>query len=112
MAGESSTKEGVTIGPSAPSPHGVPSLLPPPGVSPVPGSPQADAVAKENMAKNPSLYRALHHLNRGGLHRALGVPEGQDIPKDRIEAAKNSNNSHVAHMANFASTMGGFNHKK
>jgi hypothetical protein len=59
-----------------------------------------------------SLYRAMHHLNKGGLHRALGVKEGEKIPEAKIEAAKNSKNSHVAHMANFAATMGGFNHKK
>jgi hypothetical protein len=57
---------------------------------------------------NVSLHRALHHLNKGGLHRALGIPEGQKIPADRIEAAKNSSNPHVAHMANFAATMGHF----
>lgn len=66
-----------------------------------------NSVAK---AKNPSLYRAMHHLNKGGLHRALGVPEDQDIPKEKIEAAKNSDNAHVAHMANFAHTMGKFKH--
>lgn len=25
--------------------------------------------------------------NKGGLHRALGIPEGQKIPKAKIEAA-------------------------
>ncbi len=67
---------------------------------------------EQNMAKvqNPSLYRAMHHLNKGGLHRALGVPEGQTIPADKLEAAKNSKNSHVAHMAHFAATMKGFKH--
>lgn len=60
--------------------------------------------------KNPSLYRALHKLNKGGLHRALGVPEDQDIPQEKVEAAKHSDNEHVAHMANFASTMGKFKH--
>jgi hypothetical protein len=59
-------------------------------------------------AKNPSLYRAMHHLRRGGLHRALGVPEGETIPKEKIEAASHSENAHLAHMANFAKTMGGF----
>ena len=59
---------------------------------------------------NSSLYRAMHHLNKGGLHRALGVPEGQPIPADKLEAAKNSKNSHVRHMANFAATMKGFHH--
>jgi hypothetical protein len=67
---------------------------------------------EENVAAkpkhNPSLYRAMHHLNKGGLLRALGVPEDQDIPKEKIEAAKNSTNAHVAHMANFAHTMGKF----
>lgn len=63
------------------------------------------------MAKhNVSLYRAMHHLNKGGLHRALGVPEGTAIPSDKLEAAKHSSNPHVAHMANFAATMGGFSH--
>jgi hypothetical protein len=64
------------------------------------------------MAKhNVSLYRAMHHLRKGGLHRALGIPEDEKIPAERIEKAKNSSNSHVAHMANFAATMGGFHHK-
>jgi hypothetical protein len=64
------------------------------------------------MAKkhNVSLYRAMHHLRKGGLHRALGIPEGEKIPAERLEAARNSKNPHVAHMANFAHTMGGFKH--
>ena len=59
---------------------------------------------------NVSLYRALHHLNNGGLHRALGVKEGEPIPAAKLEAAKNSKNEHVAHMANFAATMSHFKH--
>jgi hypothetical protein len=62
-------------------------------------------------AKNPSLYRAMHHLRKGGLHRALGVPEGENIPAEKLEAAKNSENEHVRHMANFAHTMKGFKKK-
>jgi len=58
--------------------------------------------------KNPSLYRAMHHLRKGGLHRALGVPEGETIPKEKVEAATHSKNEHVRHMANFAQTMSGF----
>jgi len=61
-------------------------------------------------AKNPSLYRAMHHLRKGGLHRALHIPEGEAIPAERLEKAKNSKNSHVQHMANFAATMKGFKH--
>ena len=63
------------------------------------------------MAKhNPSLYRALHHLRKGGLHRALGVPEGEKIPASKVAAAQHSKNAHIAHMANFAHTMGSFKH--
>lgn len=61
--------------------------------------------------ENVSLHRALSHLHKGGLHRALGIKEGEPIPADRLEKAKNSPNAHVAHMAHFASTMAGFNHK-
>ena len=60
--------------------------------------------------KNVGLHRALTHLRRGGLHRALGVPEGEKIPKDKIEHAKNSDNTHLSHMANFAETMSHFKH--
>lgn len=59
---------------------------------------------------NPSLYRALHHLRHGGLHRALGVSEDETIPKSKIEAATHSDNAHVAHMANMAQTMSHFKH--
>lgn len=54
-----------------------------------------------------SLYRAIHHMRKGGLHRALHVPEGQKIPAEKIEAAKHSKNEHVQHMANFATTLKG-----
>lgn len=58
--------------------------------------------------KNVSLHRALHHLNKGGLHRALGVPEDKDIPADKMEKAQNSDNPHIAKMAQFAHTMAGW----
>lgn len=63
------------------------------------------------MAKdNVSLYRAMHHLRKGGLHRALGVAEDKTIPAEKLSAARHSKNEHVKHMANFAHTMGGFKH--
>ena len=58
-----------------------------------------------------SLYRVIHHMRHGGLHRALGVPEDKTIPAEKIEAATHSSNAHVAHMANFAKTLKGL-HKK
>jgi len=60
--------------------------------------------------KNPSLYRAMHKLRKGGLHRALHVPEGEPIPAAKLEAARNSKNEHVRKMAEFAHTMKGFKH--
>ena len=59
---------------------------------------------------NVSLYRALHTLNKGGLHRALHVEEGKPIPAAKLAAAKNSKNEHVRHQAMFASTMSHFKH--
>jgi hypothetical protein len=65
------------------------------------------------MAKhNASLYRAIHHMRKGGLHRALGVPEDENIPKEKVEAAAHSSNEHVAHMGNFAKTLEGMDHGK
>jgi hypothetical protein len=61
-------------------------------------------------AKNPSLYRAMRHLRKSGLHHALHIPEDQKIPADRLESAKNSPNSHVQHMANMAANMKRFKH--
>jgi len=60
------------------------------------------------MAHDVSLYRAMHHLRRGGLHEALGIDKDKSIPAEKLEAAKNSKNSHIQHMANFAATMKGF----
>ena len=61
------------------------------------------------MAKhNVSLYRAMHTLRHGGLHRALGISENETIPKARIEKASHSDNAHLAAMARFAKTMGKF----
>jgi hypothetical protein len=40
--------------------------------------------------------------HKGMLHRALGIPEGEPIPHDRLMEAKNSNDPHIRRMANFA----------
>ena len=72
--------------------------------------------AKENgnMAQETvklSKHRVVMHLNKGGLERALHVPENENIPKDKLEAAKNSKNPHMREMANLASNMSHW-HKK
>lgn len=61
-------------------------------------------------AHNPSLYRAMHHLRKGGLHRALGVPEDETIPEAKVNAATHSSSPHIAAMANMAKTMSHFHH--
>jgi hypothetical protein len=42
----------------------------------------------------------------GALHRALGVPEGEKIPADKMAAARNSRNPRVRKMAALAGTLG------
>lgn len=44
-------------------------------------------------------------MNRGGLHRALGVPEDKNIPPEKMEEAKHSKNFHIRHMAAFTHTL-------
>jgi len=63
-------------------------------------------------ARNKSLYRAIHGLRHGRLHRALHVPGDQPIPAEKLAAAKHSSNPTLVHMANFASTLKGFHHSK
>lgn len=57
---------------------------------------------------DPSLYRAIHGLRHGRLHRALHVPLDKPIPESKLSAAKHSDNPSVVHMANFASTLKSF----
>jgi len=58
-----------------------------------------------------SKHRVVMHLHKGGLHRALHIPEGETIPKEKLNEARNSKNPHVREMANLAHTMEGW-HKK
>jgi hypothetical protein len=54
---------------------------------------------------NKWISGAVNPANKGGLHRALKVPMGETIPQGRIEKASQSNDLHLAKMANFAKTM-------
>lgn len=38
-------------------------------------------------------------VNKGGLHRALHVPEGEKIPASKLAQASNSDDPHVRRMA-------------
>jgi len=48
--------------------------------------------------------------NPGGLHRSLGIPEGQKIPAHRLTAALHSKNPRVRKQANLAKVAKGFKH--
>lgn len=65
---------------------------------------------KKNETVHLSHHRVVMHLHKGGLHRALGIPEGETIPKERIEEATHSKNEHVAKMAHLAQTMASWHH--
>lgn len=41
-------------------------------------------------------------IRPGGLHRSLGIPEGEKIPADRIDAAAHSDNPRERKQANLA----------
>ncbi|HFO0796447.1 TPA: hypothetical protein ACHINJ_002846 [Enterobacter roggenkampii] len=49
--------------------------------------------------------------HEGDLHRALGVPQGENIPVKKLEQAKQSSDPHLRQMANFAINARGFVHK-
>jgi hypothetical protein len=53
------------------------------------------------------MTKAASH-NKGGLHRALGVSEGDKIPENLLTKALHSGSRHVRQMASFASTLRGF----
>lgn len=63
-------------------------------------------------SKRNSGHRALFHLNKGGLHRWAGVPEGEPVPEAKKHEAANSDNPHVRKMGNFALSAEKFHHGK
>jgi hypothetical protein len=69
-------------------------------------------VPVKNETVKLSHHRVVMHLNKGGLHRALHVPEDEDIPEDKLEAARDSKNPHVREMANLAHTFKSWHHGK
>ncbi len=43
----------------------------------------------------------------GSLHRALSVPQGENIPADKLAKAKHSENPSLRRKANLAATLKG-----
>ena len=54
--------------------------------------------------KLASEYVAPHikESHKGRLHKALDIPEGEPIPREKLLAAKNSSDPSIRRMANFA----------
>lgn len=48
----------------------------------------------------------------GALHAHLGVPAGEKIPAEKLEAARHSKNPSIRREAALAHTLGGFHHEK
>ena len=57
-------------------------------------------------------HRSMSSLHKGGLHRALGIAEGEKIPMAKIEAAAHSDNGHLKKMAVMAKSMKAWKHGK
>ena len=56
------------------------------------------------------IQKAIKHP--GALHKDLGVPEGEKIPKGKIKAAEHSKNKKVARRARLADTLSKLHHPK
>jgi hypothetical protein len=50
--------------------------------------------------------------NKGALHRALGVPEGEKIPPDKLQKALRSKDPKIKKEAQLAETLKGMHHKR
>lgn len=69
-------------------------------------------MAAEHSEKEKAHFkRAMHHLHKGALHRALGIPEGDPIPLEKKESAAHSDNPHIAAMGRMATAMHGWSKK-
>jgi hypothetical protein len=51
------------------------------------------------------IQKAVNPANKGGLHKALHVAQGEKIPKAKIEKATHSKNPKLRHMAQFAKNV-------
>ena len=65
-------------------------------------------MAEEN--EGLSKHRVVMHLAKGGLHRALKIPENEKIPDDKLRGALTCSNAHIKSMAVLAKNMNGWHH--
>ena len=50
------------------------------------------------------------HLQKGALHKSLGVAQGKHIPADKLQKALHSDNPLTRKRANFAKVAAGWHH--
>ena len=56
------------------------------------------------------IKNAINPDKKGSLHKTLGVPEGEKIPKEKLEKATRSKSPLTRKRANLAETLKGFRH--
>lgn len=61
--------------------------------------------AQSNTLESGDKWIQKAHVKKGGLHKALGVPQDKKIPKGKIEKASHSKDEHLRHMAQFAKNV-------
>lgn len=68
-------------------------------------------MARPKIKQRP-LQAVSESTSEGGLHRSLGIPEGEKIGAARIEAATHSSNPKTRRQANLAQTYAKYRPRK
>jgi hypothetical protein len=69
---------------------------------------KAKKVVTVNLGKKKGSFK----VHKGRLHRALGIPEGQPIPKSRLRSALKSKDPSIRAMARSAYGLEGMSKKR
>ncbi len=64
------------------------------------------------MADDAHWMERAFSANKGGLHRATGIPAGGKIPASKMQKAAHSKDSHVRHMEQAAANAAGTGRKR
>lgn len=62
-------------------------------------------IEMRTMADDKWMQKAAGPISKGGLHRSLGIPQGQKIPAARIAEAKRSKNPRIRQQATLAQSF-------
>ena len=67
--------------------------------------PKKSPLAQALVESEKWIQKAVNPKTKGNLHKALHVPQGETIPKDKIAKATHSKNPKLRHMAQFAKNV-------